>query len=230
MRIAALYDIHGNLPALDAVLEEVDADAIVVGGDLAPGPLVPECLDRLQALGARFVMGNGDREVVEGRTEHGAGWVAERLTAAQRDALAAFEPVVRLGGALFCHGSPRSDIEIVTRITPEARLAPMLTGVEEDLVVFGHVHQRYDRRVLGKRLVNAGSVGLPYEGVAAAFWLVLDDGEVDLRQTAYDVPAAAERMRAAGFPDLDELLRESLLEPVGPDDVTEFFERQATGS
>jgi predicted phosphodiesterase len=227
MRIAALYDIHGNLPALEAVLDDVEVDAIVVGGDLAPGPLVAECLERLQVLDARFVMGNGDREVAEGRDEHGAGWVADRLTAAQRDALAAFEPVVRVGGALFCHGSPRSDTEIVTRITPEERIAPMLEGVEEDVVVCGHVHQRYDRRVVGKRLVNAGSVGLPYEGVAAAFWLMLDGHEVELRRTDYDVPAAVERMRAAGFPNLDELLRESLLEPAEPDEVTEFFERQA---
>jgi predicted phosphodiesterase len=228
MRIAALYDIHGNLPALDAVLDELDADAIVVGGDLAPGALVGECLERLRALGARFVMGNGDREVLEGVQEHGAGWVAARLTAAQREALAAFEPMVRLGGALFCHGSPRSDTEIITRITPEERLAPMLEGVEEPLVVCGHTHQQFDRRVLGKRLVNAGSVGLPYEGVAAAFWLVVDGDEVELRRTGYDVTAAVARMRAADFTELDALLPESLLEPTDPDKVTEFFEGQAT--
>jgi putative phosphoesterase len=232
MRIAALYDIHGNLPALEAVLAEVEAeapDAIVVGGDLAPGPLVTECLERLQALNARFVMGNGDREVVEGREEHGAAWVAARLSAAQRDALAACEPVVRLGNALFCHGSPRSDTEIITRITPEERLEPMLAGVEEPVVVCGHTHQQFDRRVLGKRVVNAGSVGMPYEGTAAAFWLMLGP-DVALRRTDYDVEAALERLLASGFPEVDDLLQESLVTPTAPDAVTEFFERQGAAS
>jgi putative phosphoesterase len=230
MRIAALYDVHGNLPALEAVLAEVEAeapDAIVVGGDLAPGPRVGECLERLQALGARFVMGNGDREVVEGRTEHGAGWVAERLTEAQRAALAAFEPVVRLGDALFCHGSPRSDTEIITRITPDERLAPMLADVAEPVVVCGHTHQQFDRLIAGKRVVNAGSVGLPYEGDAAAFWLVLADGEPELRRTTYDVAAAVEALRAAGLTELDESLEASLVKPVDPDEIAAFFEGQA---
>jgi putative phosphoesterase len=227
MRIAALYDIHGNLPALDAVLADVDADAIVVGGDLGPGPLVAECLERLQALNARFVMGNGDREIAEGRDEHGAGWVRERLSPEQLSALAAFEPVVRLDGALFCHGSPRSDTEIITRITPDERLTPMLEGVEESIVVCGHTHQQFDRMVAGKRVVNAGSVGLPYEGDPAAFWLLLADGEPELRRTSYDVAAALETLRAAGLADLDESLDASLAKPVDPDEIAAFFEGQA---
>jgi putative phosphoesterase len=229
MRIAALYDVHGNLPALEAVLAEVEAeapDAIVVGGDLGPGPFVGECLERLQALGPRWVMGNGDREIVEGSREHGAGWVAERLSPAQRDALAAFEPVVRLGGVLFCHGSPRSDTEMITRITPDERLAPMLAGVSEPLVVCGHTHQQFDRRVAGKRVVNAGSVGLPYEGDAAAFWLMLGP-EPELRRTSYDVAAAVAQMRATGLSELDESLQASLVKPVDADEIAAFFEGQA---
>lgn len=242
MRVAALYDIHGNLPALEAVLAEVEAaapDAIVVGGDVAPGPLVGETLERLQALGPRFVMGNGDREVVgafDGAEPRGPGgrFTAGGLTRAQRDALAAFEPVVRLdvrglGPTLFCHGSPRSDSEIITSVSPEHRLAPMLAGVDEAVVVCGHTHRQFDRRELGRRLVNAGSVGMPYEGVAAAFWLLLGPA-VELRRTEYDVPAAVARLRDSGFPDLDEaMLRESLLTPADPDEVAAFFESQAGG-
>ena len=91
MRVAALYDIHGNPWALDAVLAEVDADLIVVGGDVAPGPDVDGCFERLDALDVpvRWVMGNGDREELDARR------------------LARFEPTVEVGGALFCHGSPR---------------------------------------------------------------------------------------------------------------------------
>jgi putative phosphoesterase len=235
MRIAALYDIHGNLPALEAVLAEVEAEApdtIVIGGDVAPGPLVGETLARLQELRPRFVMGNGDRETVaacDGAEPQGPGtaWAAGRLTRAQRDALAAFEPVVRLGGVLFCHGSPRSDTEMITTLTPDERLAPMVAGVEEDVVVCGHTHRQFDRRAHGKRLVNAGSVGMPYEGAVGAFWLMLGP-DVKLRRTDYDVAAAAARLRASGFPDLDEvMLRESLLAPADPDEVAALFERQA---
>jgi putative phosphoesterase len=208
MRIAALYDIHGNLPALEAVLAEVEReapDAIVVGGDVAPGWLVDECVARLRALGARFVTGNGDRE---------AG-------------LPGFEPLVRLDGVLFCHGSPRSDEEMITTLTPDARLAPMLAGVEEQVIVCGHTHRQFDRRVGGRRVVNAGAVGLPYEGAAGAFWLLLEDGEPELRRTGYDLDAAVERLRASDNPQFDELLGESLLEPTDPDEVAAHFERQA---
>src|SRR4051794_23784234 len=98
MRVAALYDVHGNLPALEAVLDELEADLVVIGGDIAPGPKVGEVLDALRSLDVptRWVMGNGDRE------ELGP------------DQLAGFELTVEvdvdgLGSVLFCHGSPRSD-------------------------------------------------------------------------------------------------------------------------
>jgi predicted phosphodiesterase len=239
MRVAVLCDVHGNLPALEAVLAEVAAeapDAIVVGGDVAPGPLVAESLERLQALGARFVMGNGDREVVEafdsGANGPGARWTASRLEQGHRDALAAFEPVVRLdvtglGATLFCHGSPRSDTEMITALTGEERLAPMLADVAEAVVVCGHTHRQFDLAAHGRRVLNAGSVGMPYEGEAAAFWLMLGT-DAQLRRTDYDVPAALARLRASGFPDVDEaMLRDSLITPADPDEVAAFFERQA---
>jgi putative phosphoesterase len=246
MRVAAIYDIHGNLPALDAVLADVEAaapDLVVVGGDVATGPLPGETLDRLLQLGdgVRWVMGNADRQLVEaydrdarpedteGPIERLDAWAAQRLTREHRDLLARFEPVVRVGSTLFCHGSPRSDTEMITAVSPESRLAPMLAGVAEDVVVCGHTHHQFDRRVLGKRLLNAGSVGMPYEDEAAAYWLLLGP-DAELRRTDYDIEAAAIRMRAAGFDDLDELmLRESLLEPVGAAFVARHFEDRATG-
>jgi putative phosphoesterase len=213
MRVAALYDIHGNLPALEAVLAEVDADLVVVGGDVAPGPQVDACLERLDALDVpvRWVMGNGDREVLS--TEQ----------------LAGFEPTVEvdvdgIGPVLFCHGSPRSDIEMITLITPPERLLPMLEGVAQDVVVCGHTHHQFDRTVAGKRVINAGSVGLPYQGDAAAFWLALGPA-VELRRTAYDTPAAVEAFST--IPELRDSVRASLVEPISAQAIAEFFEQRA---
>jgi predicted phosphodiesterase len=252
VRVAALYDIHGNLPALRAVLAETDrlgVEMFVIGGDVAAGPLPAETLDRLLAMGDRalFVRGNADREVVaaydENQTELGdesdpairsAIFAASRISRAHRDLMAEFAPTVTievegLGPTVFCHGSPRSDIEIITRVTPDERLIQILTGVEEAAVVGGHTHQQFDRSIDGWRVVNAGSVGMPYEGNRGAYWALLGP-DVELRRTEYDLEGGLAELRAGGFPDLDEMLNESLIEPVDPRDVSEFFERQATGA
>jgi predicted phosphodiesterase len=248
-RLAALYDIHGNLPALRAVLAEVAREGVttlVVGGDVVAGPLPSETIDELMALGdrPRFVRGNGDREVVEaydqGRvavdatedaSDRASAFSASRISREQRDFLAGFAPTVvldveGLGPTLFCHGSPRSDTEIITTATSDERLRGMLDGVEEPTVVCGHTHRLFDRRVDGWRVVNAGSVGIPYEGRAGAYWALLGP-DVVLRRAEYDLESALAELRAGGFPDTDEMLKESLLTPAPPDEVAEFFERQA---
>jgi predicted phosphodiesterase len=244
VRVAALYDVHGNVPALDAVLADVEragVDLIVWGGDVAAGPMPAETLERMRAAGGPCVMGNADRQMVEDfdarRMPSDSDdemmrtmlWAVGRIDRADRDFLAAFEPTVSLdvdglGPTLFCHGSPRSDEERITRATPEARLAPMLAAVGERTVVCGHTHQQFDLRCGDQRVLNAGSVGMPYEGTAAAFWLLLGPG-VEPRRSDYDVPAAVATMRASGMPDVDRLLlQESLIDPVDPDEVTAFFE------
>ena len=239
MRIAALYDIHGNVPALDAVLADVEragVDLVVWGGDVAAGPLPAETIERMRAVGGRCVMGNADRQMVED-FDAGRGpdegddemmqtmlWAVSRIDRADRDFLAAFEPTVSvdvdgLGPTLFCHGSPRDDNERITRATPPERLAPMLEAVDEKVVVCGHTHQQFDLRCGEHRVLNAGSVGMPYEGEAAAFWLLLGP-DVELRRTHYDVAAA---FASLGVADR-ELLKESLIEPADPDWVTRYFE------
>ncbi|MGH3037646.1 MAG: metallophosphoesterase family protein, partial [Gaiellaceae bacterium] len=242
-RVAALYDVHGNLPALEAVLAEVErsgADLVVVGGDVAIGPMPRECLARLRALGDRalFVRGNGDREIASVPDDEDddlwaarTRWSAVQLDERELEFLAGLPAtqslrVRGLGRVLFCHGSPRHDEEIVTALTTDERLAPMLRGVEERTVVCGHTHVQFDRVVDDTRVVNAGSVGMPYEMRPGAYWALLD-GEVELRRTGYDLETAAAAVRASGFPGADELADENVLATPGPTEASEHFERLA---
>ena len=222
MRVAALYDVHGNLPALEAVLAEVAreaVDAIVCGGDVCAGPLPQECLDTLRALDAVFVRGNGDRAL--------AKWPTARLADDDRAFLAGLPltatlDVDGLGPTLFCHATPRTDEEIVTRLTPDDELAAALDGIDERVVVAGHVHVQLDRAVGDRRFVNAGSVGMPYEGRRGAFWALLGP-DVELRCTSYDVEAAVEQLLATGYPDAEQYAG-WLLEPEDPAEVSAYFE------
>jgi putative phosphoesterase len=221
VRVAALYDVHGNLPALEAVLAEVAAlepDAIVCGGDVAAGPFPRECVERLHARGAVFVRGNADRDL--------SAWLREQLPV---DAQAFLEgqPHTRVvGDVLYCHGSPRRDDEILTKVSPPERLRAALQGVEQELVVCGHTHVQFDTTVAGARLVNAGSVGMPYEGRRGAFWALVDGVEVELRRTPYAVEAAAVAIRATAYPDAEELAA-SLLDPTDPNEASSYFESRA---
>ena len=237
MRVAALYDVHANLPALEAVLAEVDADTILVGGDVALGPMPNETLAVLRGRGAIFIRGNCDREVAapgEGEElwTRRARWVHEQLDDEELAFLRGLPhplpmEVDGLGEVLFCHGSPRSDEEIITAITPPKRLDPILDGVTQDLVVCGHTHAQFDRLVGDRRLVNAGSIGMAYEGEPGiAAWAVLGP-TVELRRTPYDVEAAVALVRETGFPDADELVNEALLHPPSAEEVTAHFESLA---
>jgi predicted phosphodiesterase len=246
MRVAALYDIHGNLPALEAVLAEPDvagADRVVVGGDALEGPMPAETLALLAALGDRvaWVRGNTERELIErlgADPDEGelwdrrATWAAGRLTAADRAfftswPLAVGLTVDGLGPVCFCHATPRSDSEIFTAISPPERVAPMLAGVGEATIVCGHTHVQFDRVFGGRRVVNAGSVGMPYEGSPGArFGLIGPD--VELRTAAYDVEAAAALIRATGFPEAGEFASD-LCHPATAEEATREFEALATG-
>jgi putative phosphoesterase len=242
MRIAVLADIHGNLPALRAVLNELDAepvDAIVVAGDVAGGALVREVLELLATRPepVHWISGNAEREAVaawdgaataDDEPGRAAAWSAKALDRRRRDELASWPITLALDGVRFCHGSPRRDDEVLTRATPDAALRDALDGVAEPLVVGGHTHQQVVRTLeRGPTYANAGSVGMPYEGRPGAFWLVVADGVPDLRETAYDLDAAAAGLRASGFPDADGQLAESLLDPVDAGWVTALFEHGA---
>jgi putative phosphoesterase len=202
MRVAALYDIHGNVPALEAALADVASagvDAILIGGDVAEGPQPVETLDLLKSVDVplRWIRGNCDRDPSE--------WVTERLDERRVAWLTTLPPTDRvdvrdLGPVRFCHGSPRSDEDIVTAVSDPERVAPMLAGVDEAIVVSGHTHVQFDRSVAGHRLINAGSIGMPYEGVPGrAFWTILGPS-VDPRTSAFDADAFAAILRSTGYP------------------------------
>jgi predicted phosphodiesterase len=239
--VAAIYDIHGNLPALEAALAEIareGVDLILVGGDVAIGPHPAETIALLASLGdrLRFVRGNGDRELVaafdEKRSEGPASWEAGRIDQAARDFLAAFEETVTLdiaglGPVLFCHGTPRSDTEIVTVLTPDERFRAVLAGVETPLIVCGHTHIQFDRAVDDRRVVNAGSVGMPYQGTPGAFWLKIGP-DLFPRRTAYDAERAARQIIATGYPDAEELIDTLFVSPPSAEDASAHFESLAT--
>lgn len=240
MRIAALSDIHGNLPALEAVLAEVAREApdlIVVCGDVASGPLPVETLNVLKALpNARFLHGNADRGLVasyDGSAKPkwpgpAADWCAAQLSRDQRDFLAAFPDDVRLqvdgvGRVLLCHGSPRSDEEIMTAATPEHRMSEMTAGSGADVIVCGHTHMQFDRTLPGVRVVNPGSVGMPY-GQPGAYWALIGP-DVEFRRTTYDRDTAAARIRQSSWPEAAAFARDNVLAVPSVEQAMEFFSK-----
>jgi predicted phosphodiesterase len=243
VHVLALYDIHGNVDALDAVLTDPRAaspDLVVVGGDAVPGPFAAATLARLEALTVpvRWIRGNGERDVaeaVDGPAPGDDDLVARTaaLTAAEiggdrARALGELPLIVELDGVLFCHASPRRDDEMLTRLSPPERWTNALADVDIALVVAGHTHQQDDRVVGDVRFLNAGSVGLPYEGDGAARWLWIADGVPELGQTEYDAAGAGGRMLSAGWPD-ERSISAALIEPVEPITVTRIFEDLAAG-
>jgi putative phosphoesterase len=232
LRVAALADVHGNAIALAAVLAELEReqpDLIVSCGDLTWGPLPAETFALVSGLNARFVRGNADRAVLENQSStERERWMQANHTPEMRAFLAGFEEHVAvevdgLGPVRFCHGSPRSDEECVTPETPEARVREFIEGVDERVIVTAHVHIQFDREVAGIRSINAGSIGLPYEGKPGAYWALLGP-DVELRRTEYDVEEAVARYRATDVPGVEELV-ELMVSPPEPREVIDHAEQ-----
>jgi predicted phosphodiesterase len=242
MRVAAIYDIHGNLPALEAVLQDIrqaEIDQIVVGGDVVPGPMPRETLSCLLDLDipVQFIQGNGERELLAqmaGREtstvpEQFRGivrWVAQQLHPEHERLLAGWPGTLRveirgLGEVLFCHATPRSDTEVFTRLTPADRLLPIFEGLSAPVVICGHTHMQFDRTIGRVRVVNAGSVGMPF-GKPGAYWLLLGPG-VELRHTPYDLAKAAERIRDTNYPQAQDFAAHNVLQPTSEGEMLGAF-------
>jgi predicted phosphodiesterase len=238
-RVAVAADVHGNAVALAAVAAEVVAaepDLLVLLGDLTWGPQPEESWRIIREMGeslpgrSLFVRGNSERALAELRAGQGTTdptprerWMLEHHSAATLDALESLAEglvveVAGLGPVRFCHGSPRSDEELITPGTPARRLRKLMADVPEPVLVSAHTHLQFDRTVPGVvRSVNPGSVGLPYEGRPGAFWAVFGP-DVELRTTEYDLELAVAGYRATDDP-LAEAMVEMLLEPPTPAQV-----------
>jgi putative phosphoesterase len=244
VRVAAIYDIHGNLPALEAVLQDIrhaGIDHLIVGGDVVLGPMPRETLACLMNVDIpmQFIQGNCDREVRAEMTGAGGStlpepiratvrWVATQLGAEDEQLLATWPENVRvkipeLGNVLFCHATPRNDTEIFTRLTNDEHLALVFEEVKDDVVVCGHTHMQFDRSVGKTRVVNAGSVGMPF-GPPGAYWLELGP-DVQLRCTPYDLSDAAERIRATSYPQAEEFAEHSIRQPPSEEEMLARFAR-----
>jgi len=240
-RVAAIYDIHANLRALDAVLAEIRAatvDHIVVGGDVVPGPMPRETLARLLDLEVpvSFIQGNGEAAVFQERVgiyqeplpAHARAvvrWTGYAITGAEASVMASWPMLLTLaidgiGDVLFCHGTPRHHNEIFLATTSEESLRPLFDPLHVPLVVCGHSHMAFDRYVGPTRVVNAGSVGLPF-GAPGADWLLLGP-DVQLRHTTYDLAAAAAEVRSSSYPDAEGFGKQ-ILEPPSRESIVAAF-------
>jgi putative phosphoesterase len=247
MRVAAIYDIHGNLAALEAVLREIESarvDLIVVGGDVVPGPMPGETLHRLLEIDGpvQCIRGNGEREVlamaagnepttVPPRFRPVIQWTADQLSAPNLEIMRTWPAATRIdmpahGRVLFCHATPRSDVELFTRLTPVDRLLPVFEAAKADLVVCGHTHMQFDRAIGSTRVVNAGSVGMPF-GDPGACWLLIDR-DIELRRTTYDLEDAVRRIRESPYPQAEEFALRSVLQPPSESEMLEIYSNAAT--
>ena len=243
MRVAAIYDIHGNLPALEAVLVEIEGtgvDHVVVGGDVVPGPMPRECMAALKNISVpvSFIYGNGESDIlalhrgeplvrVPTQFHEVMRWVAEQLPPEYITEFATWKlettlEIPGLGSVLFCHATPENENRIFTRVTPEPPLRMLFEPTGADVIVCGHTHMQFDRTVGSVRVVNAGSVGMPF-GDPGAYWLMLDS-DVELRRTEYDLVAADERIRSTGYPETAGL---DILQPPRAPDMERLFEDAA---
>jgi predicted phosphodiesterase len=255
MRVAVLNDIHANLPALDAVLgqvREAHVDGVVLGGDVLPGPMQRETLDRIHGLNVpvHALYGNGELalltqldaaspdSVTYWGTTSGAPlperyrewirWGARELSPEDVSWVRSWPKTIRLtidglGDVLFCHGTPTSETDAFTVQTPEDVLKPVFDGLDVRLVVCGHTHMQFDRVIGATRVVNAGSVGSPF-GRTGADWVLLGP-DVQLRHTDYDLHGAAVRVRATAFPGAQEFADVNILNPPAEAAMLEAFTR-----
>jgi predicted phosphodiesterase len=204
VRVAALYDVHGNVHALEAVLAEVDADVVLFGGDLASGPFPGETIELARSLpNARFVLGNADvlaSPAIDAEANAARRWVERQLDEERIEWLATLPFSESIDDTLYVHANPVDVEQVVTERTPDADVTALLRGVRERRIVTGHVHLQFRRMVGGVEWIGAGSVGYPYEDAWGAYWAVGTPDDVEFRRTEYDLERSRAAIGASGHP------------------------------
>lgn len=219
MRVAALYDVHAMPWALEPVLGELgDVDAIVFGGDVFGGPCPRETMNVVRGLDAVFVRGNAEDDPKD--------WDREHLSEDELAWLASWPLAVELDGVLYCHATPTDVLPRLSARSTEERVRSLFPGIT-GVVVVGHTHHQFDLRFGDLRVVNAGSVGIPWEGDVAAYWTLVDDGEPTHRRTPIDVDRAIRDARASGWPIAERFVARNLLTPFTRQDAIADVEAAA---
>lgn len=240
MRVAALYDIHGNLPALQAVFDDVErceVDRIVVGGDVVLGPMSNECLSFLESIPIpiSYIKGNCEVAILNqlknklpdsfpDAIKRQIEWTASSLSTLHQSMLANWPATVTLeiaglGNVLFCHATPQNENDIFTKFTPIEKLLSIFEPVKEPIVMCGHTHMQFDIQVAAARVVNAGSVGMPF-GKPGAYWALLNE-KIELMHTLYDFNKASEIIKQSSYPQANEFAENHVLNPPTEDVMLE---------
>lgn len=241
-KVAAIYDLHGNLPALEAVIKDIHqekVDCIIMGGDIVPGPMPYETLSYLLScdIPIEFIQGNGEVDALAEIRGIGANrvpkefrevvkWSAKQLQAKYEQVLSSWKKNVQvsiegLGEVLFCHATPRDDNEIFTRLTSEDKLLPIFSKLNVDIVVCGHTHMQFDRMIGEVRVINAGSVGMPF-GKQGADWLLLGS-DIKFCHTSYNLKEAIERILLTEYPQAQEFVDKYIIEPPSAELMLKLF-------
>ena len=243
--VAALYDIHGNLPALRAVLEEIQdlkVKEIVVGGDVLVGPMSRECLELLLSIQTpvHFIFGNCEVSVLDAMRNKplpplpetvlkDIQWTANELSPEHHRIVSAWPKTIELevkgiGRVLFCHATPQDENQIFTKLTPHEELLPLFKEIDVDLVVCGHTHMQFDLNIGTTRIINAGSIGMPF-GKSGAHWLLLDNG-IEFKHTLYDLGAAAHLISKTSYPSATNFAQKNVLQPPSEDEMLSVFTKR----
>jgi predicted phosphodiesterase len=228
LKVAALYDVHGNVHALEAVLSEVgDADVVLFGGDLVSGPFPRKTLDLARSVpNAEFILGNADlltKYLPRPEWEESRRWVESQFDTEQVKWLADLPFSRSIDDTLYVHANPVDVDAIVTQRTPDDRVRELLGDVREHRVVTGHVHMQFERTVDGKRWIGVGSVGMPYADRPGAYWGLVTPDAVEFRFTEYDLERAADGIRGCGFPRAEEFAAENILRCPTAEEVLAVF-------
>jgi predicted phosphodiesterase len=244
MKIATLYDIHGNLPALEAVLTELERaapDALVIGGDVVAGPLPVETLELLQSLSlpTYFLLGNAEADILScwqtgvshglsAKADEEAKWLVKKLPNKQLEFLSTWSDTVKLelrglGNVLFCHATALSNTLVFTQNTSEEKVRGFFASAEAKTIICGHTHMQFERSVGEKRIYNSGSVGMPF-GEKGAHWLILDE-RVHFKCTEYNYAKAAQLIQQSDYPDAEGFTSGNVLSTPTQEEALAFLER-----